>query len=216
MGVFKRMRDMAVASVHDVLDKMEDPEVMLKQYVRDMEEEIARAETAVSRQMAKERMLKQRLEQARRISDTLSAKAEEELRAGREEEARKALEENLRYQAVIGETEAAYAQAKAQAEELAVQLQVMKDEFHKMKEKRNELIQRSKLARVRKQTAAVSAVNVLENGDAARGFHRIEEKIMQLEAEAEIAKAASPAPSMNEAQREQIDAQLEELKQKVQ
>jgi phage shock protein A len=55
---------------------------------------------------------------------------------------------------------------------------------------------------------------VLENGNAARGFHRIEEKILQMEVEAELAKTSAPAAPRYAAQREQIDAQLEALKQK--
>lgn len=214
MGVFQRIKEMTAATVHDVLDQMEDPEVMLKQYMRDMEEEIARAEASAARQLAKERMLKQRLEEIRRLSTEWTAKAEEELQAGREEEARKALEKNLQLQTVIAETETAYAQAKAHAEELAVQLEGMKNEFQNMKQKRDELIQRVQLARVKKQTAGISAEDVLENGNAARGFHRIEEKILQMEVEAELAKTSAPAAPRYAAQREQIDAQLEALKQK--
>ncbi|MFP9216828.1 PspA/IM30 family protein, partial [Enterococcus faecalis] len=41
--VLKRIRDMFVASVHEGLDKMENPKVMLNQYVRDMESDIAKA-----------------------------------------------------------------------------------------------------------------------------------------------------------------------------
>ena len=34
MGVFTRMKDMTKASIHEVLDKIEDPIVMLNQYLR--------------------------------------------------------------------------------------------------------------------------------------------------------------------------------------
>ena len=37
MSIFKRMKDMTKASVNELLDKMEDPVVMLNQYLRDME-----------------------------------------------------------------------------------------------------------------------------------------------------------------------------------
>lgn len=43
MGVFKRIKDMTKASVNDMLDKVEDPIVMLNQYLRDMEAEIHEA-----------------------------------------------------------------------------------------------------------------------------------------------------------------------------
>ena len=61
MGVFKRIKDMTKASVNDMLDKVEDPIVMLNQYLRDMEAEIHEAEVTVAKQMANERRMKQRL-----------------------------------------------------------------------------------------------------------------------------------------------------------
>ena len=68
MGVFKRIKDMTKASVNDMLDKVEDPIVMLNQYLRDMEAEIHEAEVTVAKQMANERRMKQRLDEAERTS----------------------------------------------------------------------------------------------------------------------------------------------------
>lgn len=48
--VFRRMRDMFVATVNEGLDKMENPRVMLNQYVRDMEDDIAKAKHAIIKQ----------------------------------------------------------------------------------------------------------------------------------------------------------------------
>ena len=51
MGVFTRIKDMTKASINEVLDKVEDPIIMLNQYIRDMEEEIAQAEVTVAKQI---------------------------------------------------------------------------------------------------------------------------------------------------------------------
>jgi len=93
MGVFKRIKDITKASVNDLLDKVEEPIVMLNQYLRDMEAEIRDAEVTVAKQMANERRMKQRLDEAVRISMQRESQAEVALNNGQEELARKLLEE---------------------------------------------------------------------------------------------------------------------------
>ena len=83
MGVFQRIKDMTKASVHDLLDKVEDPVLMLNQYLRDMEEEIAKAEVTVAKQMASERKLKERLEETNRLGAERELRAAAALKEGR-------------------------------------------------------------------------------------------------------------------------------------
>ncbi|MOA18338.1 hypothetical protein D3C78_1386480 [compost metagenome] len=68
----------------------------------------------------------------------------------------------------------------------------------------------------------VSSIHTIESGNASLGFHRMEEKIMQLEAEAEVSGAMyrgtttstyiSPADAEKQLK---VDAQLEALKAKL-
>lgn len=221
MGVFKRIKDITKASVNDMLDKVEDPIVMLNQYLRDMEAEIRDAEVTVAKQMANERRMKQRLDEAIRISAQREAQAEIALRNGQEEVARKLLEEKIHYDQKQTEFSNLHAESETQANELKQQLHEMKDEFYKLRNKRNELVNRAQMAKARKQMSQISTLHTIESGNASLGFHRMEEKIMQLEAEAEVSGAVyrGTTPSaFNPADAEKqlkVDAQLEALKAKL-
>lgn len=220
MGVFQRVKDMTKASIHELLDKLEDPVVMLGQYLRDMETEIHEAEVTVAKQMASERRMKQRLDEAARIAVEREAQAEQALRGGNEAIARKLLEEKVYYDQQAADLLGLHAQASEQVSELTTQLHEMKEEYYKLRNKRNELSARAQMAKARKQMAQVSSLHTIESGNASRGFHRMEEKIMQLEAEADVARLpGSPfrtAAPVDTEKAFRVDQELAALKSRLQ
>lgn len=221
MGVFKRMKDLTKASVHDLLDKLEDPVVMLNQYLRDMETEIHDAEVTVAKQMAAERRMKQRLDETMRLGVEREGQAEHALRSDNEVLARRLLEEKVQYDQQAANLLGLHGQASSQVTELTAQLHEMKEEYYKLRNKRNELASRAQMAKARKQMAQISTEHTIESGTASRGFSRMEEKIMQMEAEADVVRlpgspfGAVPA-SMDPEKAFRVEQELASLKNRVQ
>ena len=184
MSILKRLRDLTVASVNDVLDSMEDPVVMLNQYMRDMEVEIGQTEVAVARQVALEKKFRQQWEETKALVEKRDRQVRLALAEGEDELARRALADKKQYEGKAAEYEQLYLTASEAATQMREKLAELKDEFYKLRAKKFTLMARAQVARTQKQ------VNQLVAGtgkhSAGRGFARMEEKVMRMEAEASI------------------------------
>ncbi|MCY9588841.1 PspA/IM30 family protein [Paenibacillus chitinolyticus] len=183
MGIFKRLRDLTMASMNDLLDKAEDPVKMLNQFLRDMEQDIQEAEVAVAKQIAIEKKFKQQYEEAEEMVGKRTEQAMKALEQGNEDLARRALEDKKEHQTRFDEMKRQYDIAKTNADQLRNQLSDMKDEFSKMKNKKDLLIARAEAAKAQKHIN--QAMSGFGTDNAAKGFDRMSEKVLQLEAEAQ-------------------------------
>ena len=77
MRLFRRIGDIVAANLSDLVDRFEDPEVMLKQAIREMETMIEHATGAAARAIAAERMLARDLSDHERHARRWRDRAEE-------------------------------------------------------------------------------------------------------------------------------------------
>ncbi|MFD2679399.1 PspA/IM30 family protein [Bacillus seohaeanensis] len=180
---FKRMKTVVGSELNAMLDKAEDPVKMLDQFMREMEADIRDAEAAVAKQIANEKMLQKKYEDAEKMATKRQEQAVKALEAENEDLARRALEDKKTYQSQADTLHESYIRAKEDADTLRTKLDEMKSEYNEMKLKKDSLKARAESAKTRtKMNRAMSGIG----GDQSRkGFERMEEKVLQFEAEAE-------------------------------
>ncbi|MBN6187339.1 PspA/IM30 family protein [Aneurinibacillus sp. BA2021] len=216
MSLFKRVRDITVATMHQMLDHVEDPVTMLNQYMREMENEISQAELAIARQIAVEKKWKMMLDETKARIEKRERQARLALEAEDEMIARRALEDKLLCEGRAEEYRAQYEASRQQTGMLREQLQELKDTFYEMRNKKAALLARANAARTSKQMN--QTLYSINTEHAARGFGRMEERIMMMESEAETLRQMRPyhlsldEQIRNEERSAQVEAALAQLK----
>jgi DNA repair exonuclease SbcCD ATPase subunit len=91
MGFFKRISDIISANLNEMAEHFEDPETMLRQAIREMEESIGEVTGQTAKAMANEKTLSRELERNRAQSAQWQERAKKAVEAGDDALARKAL-----------------------------------------------------------------------------------------------------------------------------
>lgn len=194
MSVFQRIVELTKAATHEVLEKLESPSIMMNQYIRDMENEIAEVKSELARQEAAARSYKLQHAEMSRYIEQYEAKALEALAAGREAEAREALTAKLHYADKAKAYLELHEAAVTRKHELTYKLESANEELAALHKKRTELTARLQQAEAKARTSMPSFNSTagFEGGTAARGFQRMEEKIAELEARLELSGKHAP------------------------
>lgn len=189
MGILKRVVSITKAAANEMLDKIENPVMMLNHYLRNLDEEIAKAERSLPQQQAQTRMLQAKLSELNEQAAYYEGKALQAAAEQREDDARTALEAKLLYMEQVEEKARLLQIATEAAAELERRIETLKEEKARLQSKRTELI-----ARVRQNEAAEGGQTSSpsrQGSEAARGFERIEQKVMEWEAQRELSKSAA-------------------------
>ena len=91
MGVFKRISDIISANLNELTDQFEDPERMLKQAIREMEETIAEVTGQTAKAIANEKTLTRELQRNRAQRDQWQERAEKAVEASKDQNSSAAL-----------------------------------------------------------------------------------------------------------------------------
>jgi phage shock protein A len=216
--LFKRVKTVVDSELNALIDKAEDPVKMLEQFMRDMESDIRDAESAVAKQIANEKMLQKKYEDAQKMVEKRDEQAVTAIEAGNDDLARRALEDKKIHKQTADTLKESYDRAKLDSDSLRKKLDEMKAEYYEMKLKKDTLKARAETAKTK--TKINRTLSGIGGDESKRGFERMEEKVLQYEAEAETSEDMRSAnksldDEFEALEKNDVDDELAALKRKL-
>ena len=190
MGIFSRLFKVGEAKAHHLLDKMEKPELMLEQAIRDQEKAIREAKQKVQSVIATERKTKAILEKEKQEKLNWEDRAQTALQGGNEDLATRALVRSEEHGNRATTLQPTWETQRGSVQTLKVDIQKMEDELAELKRNKDIIIAQSKSAEVKKSIYEAKAkIGKNNTGDLiARMKAKAERQSYEAEAAKEMAE----------------------------
>ncbi len=217
-GIFSRMADILKANINELMDRAEEPDKMIRQMVREMEEAVNKATASVGTALANQKRLERQHNEKVGQVEEWQRRAERAVEGGDDDLARRALERKAVFQNMRDELGAALEESRETVVNLKTQLGELKVKLEEARAREGALVARHRAAQARRQMA--QSMSGLGAG-AFSSFERFEQKIESSEAEAEaFEEMASDKDDIEKQIRQldtgkQVESELAQLKAKV-
>ena len=185
MGIFSRMSDIFKANINDLIDKSEDPQKLMDQMVREMQDQLQEAKIQVAKAIADEKRLQQQLKQNELQSQNWESKAMLALKKGDENLAKEALKQKKSYDGLVDSVKTQWEEQNGLSSKLKDNLRALEAKIDEARRKKEILIARQKRAEAQKKIHDV--MTGLSDKSAFANFERMERKVMEIEAQADAA-----------------------------
>jgi phage shock protein A len=183
MGLLRRIGDLLKSNISDLISRAEDPEKLLNQAIEDMQKQLIEAKSRVAVSIADEKRLQKQLEAAQAKATDWEKKAMAAVKAGRDDLAMEALAKKKEHEASALQFQQQFAGQQVAVEELKKALNALTGKIDETKRKRSLLIARAKRAEAQRHIA--ETLSITGDRSALDKIDRMEQKVEQIEAEAE-------------------------------
>lgn len=184
MGIMTRFKDIMTANVNALLDKAEDPEKMIDQYLRNLESDFAKVKAETASIMAEEKSAKRKLDECDEEIAKMGEYAKKAVAAGNDNDARQFLtkksELTKKREVLAKDCEL----AQANAEKMRQMHDKLESDISEMKGKRDMLKAKVKVAETQKKINEMGA-GLESAGNNAAAFERMEDKVNKMLDEAD-------------------------------
>ena len=182
MGLFKRLNDMINASLNDLINRVEDPEAMIQQIIREMQDNVVEAKDRVIEALTHEKQLRQQLDQEQAEATKWHLKARTALEKDNELGAREALARKQEHTRLLALLEPNWMLSRDSCTQLKQQLHGLELKLREAQLKRHQLIARQNAAMAKQQLGDPEHKNAAKDLDQRLG--QMEDRVFEVEARA--------------------------------
>lgn len=183
MGFLDRVSRVVRANLNNLISQAEDPEKILEQTVIEMQDNLIQLRQAVAQAIATQKRTERQAAQAESSADEWYRRAQLALQKGDEALAREALSRRKSYQDTADALNSQIQQQKGVVVKLRENMVKLESKLSEAKTKKDMYIARARSAKASQQLNEM--LNRVGTNRALDAFERMEEKVMQLEAQAE-------------------------------
>jgi phage shock protein A len=201
MGILTRFKDIMASNINALLDKAEDPEKMIDQYMRNLESDLGKVKAETASVMAEETRAKRELDDCNDQIAKMQSYAEKALLAGNEADARSFLEKKQQ----LAKTQVALQKAYDIAHDNSTKMRQMHDKL--VKDMDTLEARRTSIKATMKAAKAQERIN--EVGSSFKGAGNDLEAFDRMEAKAN--KMLDEANAMAELNQSASDANIDNL-----
>lgn len=196
MGIIERFKDIMSANINALLDKAEDPEKMIDQYLRNLESDLGKVKAETASVIAEESRAKRALDECNENIAKMQTYAEKAITAGNDDDARKFLAQKKVYAEQQISLQTTYTMATENAAKMRSMHDKLVEDIGELNAKKDAI--KAKIAAAKTQQRinqiGASAVGVANDMSA---FERMEAKadkmLDEANAMAELNRTASEA-----------------------
>lgn len=175
MGILSRFKDIMAANINALLDKAEDPEKMIEQYLRNLESDLGKVKAETAAVMAEETRCKRMVDDVRGEVEKLQKYAEKAVIAGNDSDAREFLNQKQVQVQKLNSLQQAYDAAAANAAKMRQMHDKLVKDIGELNARKDAI--KAKVA-VAKTQEKLNKIGASINGAAANlsAFDRMEAK----------------------------------------
>jgi phage shock protein A len=211
MGIFTRFRDIVGSNINSMLDRAEDPEKLIKLMIQEMEDTLIELKSACAGVMAENKKVEGQLQGIDKRVDYWESKANLAVNKGRDDLAREALLEKRRYAQRAGSLTTELTEHDDLLAQYKDDIRQLEDKLKTAREKERLLVQRHIHAARKKR--AQEEMRRMDSADAIFKFEELEQRIDQMESEADLVNFGRKPTLEDELERLSLDEEIEnELK----